>query len=479
MTAFPAESPLPCLSSDELARSGRGPATPFRARGADGEDIAVLRLLRVLPGKRLVGEARWRDRRVLVKLFVSRSGGRHWARERQGLALLREAGLPTPEVAGAGRLDGGGYFLMTEFLEASRTLADRWSAEDPPPDDARSLDALRPAFALLGRLHAAGLVQTDPHPGNFLECAGRLFFIDGDGVERLRDGKQALDNLALLFAQLPLAWESRADALLAAYAPERARLRFDRETLLEAVERARTRRLAHFLGKTLRDCSQFAVRRTARLFSSVVREEDEALRALIDAPDAAIARGHPLKDGNTCTVARVEVEGRSLVVKRYNLKGLAHALSRCWRPSRAWRAWLAGHRLAFHGIPTPAPLALIEERAGPLRRRAFLITGFCPGNDLTRHLSPGREPDADEAAAITALFERLFRLKITHGDMKATNFLWHDRRLVLIDLDAMIQHRSGATFARGWRRDRARFLRNWPADSALHRWLDAHLPKIE
>ncbi|MDR1661651.1 MAG: hypothetical protein LBR95_04395, partial [Azoarcus sp.] len=124
------------LSADELRRAGRGPATPFLARSADGEDIAVARLLRVLPGKRLTGDARWRERRELAKLFVSGDGGRHWARERRGLGLLREAGLPTPEVAGAGRLDGGGHFLLTEFLEASRTLANGWSAENPPPDEA-------------------------------------------------------------------------------------------------------------------------------------------------------------------------------------------------------------------------------------------------------------------------------------------------------------------------------------------------------
>ncbi|MDR1936022.1 MAG: hypothetical protein LBS49_10695 [Candidatus Accumulibacter sp.] len=491
------QTEIPCLSSDALRRGGREPATPFQVRGEDGEIIVVSRLLRVLPGKRLVGEAEWcgwRGRRVLAKLFVGRDGDRRWARERQGLALLRDAGLPTPEVARAGRIEGGGRFLLTEFLEASRTLAERCAGsetETPAPEDAPALEALRPAFALLGRLHAAGLIQTDPHLGNFLEHQGALYLIDGDGVRRARAGdgaraRQALDNLALLAAQLPPAWESRVDALLDAYAPEytqeytqeHALPNFECDVLARAIEQARARRLAHFLGKTLRDCSQFAVRRTARRFSSVVRAESEALAALLDAPDAAIARGALLKDGNTCTVARVEVDGRALVVKRYNLKNPCHALSRCWRPSRAWHAWLAAHRLAFHGVATPAPLALVEERAGPLRRRAFLVTEFCPGDELGQRLAPGREPDTAEAAAIGALFGLLFRLKITHGDLKATNFLWRGPRLVLLDLDAVTLHRSEAAFARGWRRDRARFLRNWPADSALHRWLDAHLPEV-
>ena len=49
-------------------------------------------------------------------------------------------------------------------------------------------------------------------------------------------------------------------------------------------------------------------------------------------------------------------------------------------------------------------------------------------------------------------------------------------RVWLIDLDAMKQHRSDTAFARVWRRDRARFLRNWAASSLLCRWLDTNLP---
>ena len=184
-----------------------------------------------------------------------------------------------------------------------------------------------------------------------------------------------------------------------------------------------------------------------------------------------------LKDGNTSTVVRVESGGRVRVIKRYNLKSFRHALSRFWRPSRAWHSWVAGHRLAFFGIATPAPLAMLEERVGPLRRRAFLVTDHCPGDSLMQRLSPDREPDDEMATALIDLFEQFLRLKITHGDMKATNLLWHDGRIVVIDLDAMVRHDSHTAFVRDWRRDRARFLRNWPIHSALYRWLDANLPE--
>ena len=105
------------------------------------------------------------------------------------------------------------------------------------------------------------------------------------------------------------------------------------------------------------------------------------------------------------------------------------------------------------------------------------MTEFCPGESLLQHLSEDREPDTAEAEAIRNLFAMLFRLKISHGDMKANNLLWHDGRLSLIDLDSLTQHGSNRAFVRAWRRDRERFVRNWPKQSMLHRWLAASLPE--
>ena len=316
---------IPLLSVTELRRQGRGPAVPFRVRGDGGEVITLTRLLRVLPGKRIVGEAHWRGQRVLAKLFVARRNSRHWERERLGIEALRAAQLPTPERVSSGRLDGGGHFLLTEFLDDSRTLAERWSTvESTSPGSTQALDILQPAFALLGRLHAAGLVQSDLHLGNFLEYQREIFLIDGDGIQRVAKGaaalaQQTLDNLALLVAQLTPPWESCLDVLVAAYESGQDSLRPEREALLQAIERARAERLTHFLGKTLRDCSQFAVRSTTSLFTAVVRGEKEALCGLLEYPDEAIGKGRMLKEGNTCTVASVEAGGRTLVVKRYNL----------------------------------------------------------------------------------------------------------------------------------------------------------------
>lgn len=473
----PADSTIPLLKIDDLGHPQSSPKLPFRVLFADDEPIEVLSLLRVLPGRRLVGEGRWRGRPALAKIFIGRHSDKYWNREKQGIEALHAAGIATPGLIASGKLNGGSHALLTEFLAGASSLAEQWATVTQlPAGHSQALALLRPAFALIGRMHAAGFIHTDLHLGNLLDHKGTIYVIDGDGIRRANAATATLANLALLIAQLPVAWDSHLAPLIAAYCADQPTRRPDAHLLRLQIENARKRRLKQFLRKTLRDCSQFASCQKNNEFIAVVRSERGRLDAILNAPDLSIANGKLLKDGRTCTVALAETSGNPVVVKRYNLKNFGHTISRLWRPSRAWHSWLSGHRLAFHGIATPAPLALLEERYGPLRRRAFLLTDFCPGQNLLEHLDPNQAPALAEATAITTLFQTLHRIKVSHGDLKATNLLWHNDRIFVIDLDAMTQHSSAASHRKAWHRDRTRLLQNWPADSALHHWLDKHLP---
>ena len=470
------------LDAEGLRHAGRVPPTPFRVDlGSDGT-LVVQHLLRVLPGKRVVGRGEWNGRSVLAKLFIAAGSARHWAKEKSGIEALHAAEVATPDLLLAIALPAGGHLLLTSFLDGAVSLAEDWQrATLLPAGHGDALKVLCPAFRMLGALHAKGLVQEDLHLGNFIRHEGRLLVIDGDAVRAVSPGKpldvpDAMPNLALLLAQVPLAWDEHRQPLLEAYAAGGGASSGDDLRLAQEVHRSREWRLKDYLGKTLRDCTLFSVSRSALRFCAVLREARDELWPLLDAPDEAIRQGKMLKDGRTCTVAQVGEDERKVVIKRYNLKSLGHALQRFWRPSRAWHSWREGHRLLFFGLATPKPLALIEERIGPLRRRAFLLNEFCPGLSLMQCLSADREPAAEMASAIIGLFETLNRLRISHGDMKATNLLWHEGRIVLIDLDAVEQHRSARSYARAWRRDRARLLRNWPESSVLQQWLDRNLP---
>ncbi|MBA4742308.1 MAG: hypothetical protein H2060_06320 [Azoarcus sp.] len=460
-----------------LRAAGREPALPATLVLDDGRELQLVRALRVLPGKRISAEARLDGEPVLAKLFISGNALRHAERERAGLTALIAAGQPTPAHVADATLPGG-ELVATRFLPGATSLLDAWSARSRPPADAAALALLAPALALLARMHATGLAQSDLHLGNFLQHAETLYLVDGDAVEAHPAPlapQAARANLAILLAQLPPAWDAHLDALIAPYVaaggtpPEPT-------SLLREIAAVREWRLTDLLAKSVRDCSLFAVTRSATRFTSVVRDEAEVLAPLLAEPDEAMRAGTVLKDGNTATVARIEFDGRTLVIKRYNLKNPRHALSRLWRPSRAWHSWRAAHRLTFLGIATPCPLALVEERVGPLRRRAWLVTEHCPGANLLEVLDPHAPPPDDIAAELSETLRTLHTARIHHGDLKATNLLWHDGRVWLIDLDATTAHRSPSAFERAWARDRARLLRNWPEDSALAQWLNRTLP---
>ena len=108
------------------------------------------------------------------------------------------------------------------------------------------------------------------------------------------------------------------------------------------------------------------------------------------------------------------------------------------------------------------------------------MTDYLSGPDIIERFAPyverGDAPEA-ELQALDQLFAELIRERISHGDLKGHNVFWDNGRWALIDLDSMCQHRSRARFATAYARDRARFMRNWPAESALYRLIDGRLPK--
>jgi tRNA A-37 threonylcarbamoyl transferase component Bud32 len=453
-------------SAESLRAGGRRLLVPSAIVLDDGRELVVERWLRILPGKRLTGIGKWNGQTVLAKLFVAKRGSeRHWQRECRGIASLKTYDLPTAKLLASGRLEGAGYFVLTEYLDGAQC------------PDATSAEALGRVFEAVGRMHARGLLQEDVHLGNFLLKDDCLYVIDGDAIRPTGSDRERLDNLALLFAQLPPASciSMQAD-LLAAYRKGNPHLAVDAAQLGTSIVRAREARLADVLDKCLRDCSLFKSARRVDRFFSLVREEADFLAPLIADPDAWIEQGIPLKRGRSATLAQVELNGRKLVIKRYNIKSAGHALSRAWRPSRAWHSWIEAHRLRFLGIATPRPLALVEQRLGPLRGRAWLVTEYCEGPNLQTRLSAENGLSPEIAKAVHRLFAQLADARIGHGDLKATNFLCCGDELVVLDLDAMRQYDSEAAWRKAWHKDRARFLRNWPEGSALRRELEAALP---
>ncbi|WDH23414.1 lipopolysaccharide kinase InaA family protein [Pseudomonas chlororaphis] len=473
----------------ELERAGRGPSLPLSLELADAAGPATLQLLsllRVLPGQRYVGAGVWRGRPVLAKLLVGAKAARHFQRELQGVRLLEEQGMTTPLLLADGLKEGEGGWLLFEFLEGSESLGDAWKQVESLPVLADQQQAvLAEALAAIAELHGKGLWQEDLHLDNLLRHQGKLYLIDGAGICVEQAGKplsrqKVLENLGVFFAQLPKSLEPFTEELLVHYLLNNAEHALPLEALQKQVDKVRSWRLKDFLNKVGRECTLFSVLRGPFALRAIRREEEAAMLPVLEQADALLDRGHLYKTGGAASVGRVEVAGRTLVVKRYNIKGFAHWLKRFWRPSRAWHSWQEGNRLAFLGIATPKPLALLEKRFLWLRSRAYLVTEYLAGPDIIERFAPyidsGAAPEA-ELQALDRLFAELIRERISHGDFKGHNLFWQEDRWALIDLDSMCQHHSLGSFAPAYARDRARFMRNWPESSALYQVIDQRLPK--
>jgi tRNA A-37 threonylcarbamoyl transferase component Bud32 len=464
------------ISFQKLATAGRRPELPL-ALNLNGNELIIDTWLRTLPGKRYVGRATWRGQTVLAKIYLGKRALTKAGLEVQGSRRLLQAKLPSPEVIHHGQLtDGKAAWVVSRFLPDSCSLEQQIGLQV----DSLSLEdeglpwAVKTAHTI-ARMHNAGLQQKDIHPGNFLFSDEQCWIIDTADIKALDGHHDRAYNLGVFLSQLPEPWWP---GLHAAY-QRLADAGLDYGTVCALAWDWQARRAEDLAEKSVRDCSLFETRESWRRFQSCWREDSESLRPLLDDLDGAIARSRILKDGGSATVSEIEWQGRRLVIKRYNLKGLMHRFKRFWRPTRAWHSWQAGHRLRGLGVNTPRPVAMVEERFGALRGRGYLITEHSVGEDLLKVCETAEEPLLHKIAnALQGLLQVMERYRISHGDFKATNLLW-EQGLVVIDLDAVRWHRSIGSWQKANAKDEARLLRNWAVDSLPRDCIESALTEQE
>jgi len=215
----------------------------------------------------------------------------------------------------------------------------------------------------------------------------------------------------------------------------------------------------------------------------VIRAAEGAPEAIVEqlarVPDELMRSGAMVKEGDRTTIVRISRAERDYALKRYNLKGPLHTgVHLCMRSRAAW-SWRSAERLLAIGLRTPSHVAMLEERAGLFRLRSFVLTEWIDGTSLFEW---AREVDAARldrlATQVAATLRCLHEHRITHGDMKATNFLIdRNDRMWLIDLDGMRRRLPGPLLAREKRKDRERFLRNWRDRPEVEAVFRAHLDR--
>ncbi|MDD9822694.1 MAG: hypothetical protein OXU98_07420 [Gammaproteobacteria bacterium] len=450
--------------AEQLQQGRRDIELPAALVLAGGERMQCEEMLRLFPGKRAVMRARWRGRATLVKLLLDTPSGRRNARrERAGYDALRTAGLPTPELLSASRCADGHHVLAFAFIERAHRLGD-WAraAADAADaaDPAGRLDAAALGLRMLARLHRNACGHTDPHLDNFILAGELVYVVDVGSIARRPNtgyGRWRRNNLAFFLAQFAPLQRARLLALLPAHYAEAA----TDPKLQRAIARAWRRRIARYMKKCVRDCSDFAAQTTWRqtaVWNRALYGDD--LADFLRDPDAYIANGALLKDGNSATVARARMDGRTVVIKRNNIKDAGHGLRRCLRATRSRVNWQGAHLLRLNGIATPAPVAFVERRRGPLRLGGYYVCAFCDAPSAAEKYRDA-PPRAQELAWFETLFAGMRLAQICHGDFKASNLLVTGNGVSLLDLDSMKAHARAATYRQCAAKDRRRFLQNW------------------
>ena len=419
------------------------------------------KILRVLTGRRLVVEAEYQGKRLLLKMFApTRKGKRELSREITGYQACKKAGVPVPEQRLIKHNLAGCLAVGYEFLSDATTFK-------LTEHDALSAERL---VKLMLLCHQGGIYQQDIHPDNLLATPQGVVLIDLASV-RGKAGKplskqKSLTNLALLVAQFPPEQQVIVKDKLSVYFQQRG-WSFDQKAKSNFKKRLKQqwqKRKNAYLKKCFRSCTMTTYKKTAMIEYAFKRPFFEAISEdVVHQIDALVEQGQVLKAGNSATVVVTKLAGRDVVIKRYNVKSFWHFLKRCWRPSRAANSWRYGNLMALLGISTPEALGFIEKRKGPLRKTAYLICALSHDAKELNHAFPDALPPKLVMEQVERIFSLMATFKLSHGDLKASNLLLKPTGQVeLIDLDAMQEHCISFYERRAQHQDKQRFFQNWP-----------------
>ncbi|HUT30540.1 MAG TPA: lipopolysaccharide kinase InaA family protein [Sedimentisphaerales bacterium] len=420
--------------------------------------------------KRYLSRSLW----DFVKQLVRASKAK---RALRGCLMLEENGFKTSPVVAAGERIFGFMtttsFLVTSEIETAKGIH-QWLSDGFGELSGEQLelkrDLIRAFGRTIGRMHAAGIFHGDLRLANVLarreKNGWEFFFLDNERTRKFRKlpGRLRLKNLVQANMIEQDITNTDRMRFFREYKGENAISRREAERLTGKILKKTSRRL-HCRNKRDRGAKVYLrtnknylrIREGGRIavFDRVFYQAAESMD-LIRQIDALMDAGEVLKSDGSSYVSRVTCNGKDIVVKRYNHRGLIHSLRHTIKKSRARRCWLNAHRLGVLNIATPKPLAYIERRKGGLLWESYFITKYVKGQrlyDFLREDSRGCKERADLAEQLQELLEQLSKHRITHGDLKHTNILVTDNGPVLTDLDAMEVHKLGWRFRLKKRKD--------------------------
>jgi tRNA A-37 threonylcarbamoyl transferase component Bud32 len=380
-------------------------------------------------------------------------------------------GVPTP-VPLAWGVEGStngpaASWLITETVDNAVPLVSFLETTFPIVASSRHLLA-KTLGEFAARLHTAGVLHHDLHPGNLLlrfdDAQPRLWLID---LHAVRLGPPCpwparRDNLVIFNRYFQLRAD-RGDRLRFWRAYAAAGTRIPAPVGILATELERLTEASNLEFWQARDAR---CRRSNRYYRPVnvgcvrgyvVRDFDPA--ALVAAPDAPFDHKDAcvLKNSRSSTVVECDlpVNGvtQRVIYKRFRLTDRRDPWLALCRPTAAIRSWVFGHGLRERCLPTARPLAVFHRFRGGRPHEGYLITKKIE-NAVDLHVFLRRlatlPPTVRTAElrsrslAFARLLRRLHDRGLSHRDLKAANILtsieFGDPRFWFVDLVGVARH---------------------------------------
>lgn len=466
-----AQQELAVITTSELCKAGYQFAVPFILELEQGEFIGE-QVVRLIPGRRMVVFGTWRGMPVVAKLFYDkRHALRHYAADLTGVKSMMGYKIPSPTLRYEGKsADQRSCVLIFERLSSAANLEELWMTRE---SDESVIPVLHALMVELATQHVLGVRQRDMHLGNFLLSGKAIITLDGAQIEiqkTMLERQESIENIALLLSQLGAGVETLQHSLFLHYAKARGWLlkSADMTAVLLQIKKNDNERWQRFSKKIFRHSTEFTPVRRFGSRGMVRREMAGAeMKGFLQHPDNVFANAKAvvLKNGRSSTVIRVTLDGRDLVIKRYNMKNIWHRLRRLFRVTRAEHSWRLAQKLQLFNVKTPIPVAYLESNVAGMRGKSYYVSEYVAGENIKDYLTPyEKEPyrAANVIQRVCKLIATLARLEMTHGDLKATNIIVDDNdQPYLIDLDGALEHYSLSGLRKASRVEIQRFMRNF------------------
>ncbi|BBM82969.1 hypothetical protein [Candidatus Uabimicrobium amorphum] len=158
------------------------------------------KILREVPGNRVIYSGKWQEQDVIVKKFLGRKGKRRMRREVKGLVGLNKRNIRGPRILFYGKNSVGDWCIVTEYIAHGKNMKDLWGMTQSLDEKEKLLQLV---IATIAEHHHKKVLQRDLHLGNFLLAKNKVFTLDPAqikfGFTKLNRGA-CLYNLAILAA---------------------------------------------------------------------------------------------------------------------------------------------------------------------------------------------------------------------------------------------------------------------------------------